>query len=114
MREADRLLPAGASVRLDLDPPRQLWAAYFLAGQPLCSQNPLLNTSYPHVPVSRRADYVLREHECGRTPDAVGPPVWSNVQFALHRLRPDLPGPEACSREMVQTVKGISVTGRGS
>jgi len=114
LRTVDRLLPAGASVRLDLDPPRQLWAAYFLSGQPLCSRTPLLNTSYPHVPVSRKADYVLREHEFGRAPDAVGPVVWSNIQFTLRRLRPDVPGPEACSREMVQTIKSISVTGRGS
>ena len=52
-------LPAGASIRLDMWPPQQLWAAYFLAARPLCSQLPLLGTDYPHVPISRKADYIV-------------------------------------------------------
>ena len=87
----------------------------FLARQPLCSEKPLLNTSYPHVPISRRADYVLREREFGSTPDATGPVVWSNEQFVLRRLRAGIgPFRENCSREMVQTINAISVTGRAS
>jgi len=33
-----RSIPRGASVRLDMWPPLQLWGAYFLASHPLCSQ----------------------------------------------------------------------------
>ena len=40
-------------------PPLQLWGAYFLASRPLCSQLPLLDTDYAHVPVSRKADYIV-------------------------------------------------------
>jgi hypothetical protein len=69
---ADVGLPAGASVRLDVEEGRQLWVAYFLARQPLCSESPLMGTSYPHVPVSRRADYVLREREFGPSAAARG------------------------------------------
>ena len=59
LRGWDKRLPADASIRLDVEPGPQLWVAYMLAGQPLCSQQPLLDTSYPHVPVSRKADYVV-------------------------------------------------------
>ncbi len=52
-------LPPHASIRLDMWPPLQLWAAYFLSARPLCSQAPLLLTDYPHVPASRKADYIV-------------------------------------------------------
>ena len=114
VRGADDVLPPGRSVRLDMDPARQLWVAYFMAGQPLCSQRPLLETSYPHVPLSRRADYVLAERERGRPSDATGGAVWSNGQFTLYRMAASVPGPDLCSQEMVQTIRAISVTGRAS
>jgi hypothetical protein len=104
----------GESIRLDVDPPRQLWVAYFLADRRLCSQRPLLNTSYPHVPVSRKADFILRERAWGRPVDATGPVLWQNVHFALYRMSAAVPGPEVCSQEMIQFIDAISVTGRAS
>jgi hypothetical protein len=101
-------LPAGASVRLDIDGPRQLWAGYMLARQPLCAQRPLLQTSYPHVPISRRADYVLAERRLQPPFDSAGAPLHANDLFALYRMRPGVRGPGTCSRQMVQTVTGIS------
>ena len=107
-------VPPGDSIRLDVDPPRQLWVGYFLAHRPLCSQRPLLNTSYPHVPVSRKADFILRERAWGRPVDATGPVLWHNEHFALYRMSPAVPGPEVCSQEMIQFIDAISVTGRAS
>jgi hypothetical protein len=78
-----------------------------LSGQPLCSQKPLLDTSYPHVPVSRKADYVLVQRPLAKPFDAVGPPLMTNTAYALYRMNPDVPGPDRCSRAMVQTVKAI-------
>ena len=114
VRAVDERLPPGASVRLDVDPPRQLWTAYFLAGQPLCSQRPLLDTSYPHVPASRKADWILIEREYGVPPDATGGAVWSNERFALYRQRAGIPGPEVCSQRMVQFIERIGITGQAS
>ena len=105
LREVDALLPPGASVRLDLDPNEQVWGAYFLSGQPLCSRLPLLNTSYPHVPFSNKADFaVIDTRDTPRPPDAIGKPVWRGEWFALYRLRRDIPGPDRCSQRMVQTI----------
>ena len=39
----------------------------------LCSQLPLLDTDYPHVAVSRKADYIVATQAAGRPVDAVGP-----------------------------------------
>ena len=105
LQDADALLPPGASVRLDMDPNKQIWGAYFMSGQRLCSRKPLLRTSYPHVPVSAKADYVMIDkRDTGRPSDATGSPLWSNSWFALYRLRPDIPGPDRCSQRMVQTI----------
>jgi hypothetical protein len=110
LREVDALLPEGAAVRLDMDPNQQLWAAYFLAGQPLCSQRPLTDTSYPHVPVSREAHYVVVDtRTSGRPPDATGPELWRGEWYALYRMRDELRGPGACSRRMVQTIERITI-----
>ncbi len=99
-------LPDGASVRLDVEPGFQLWSAYMLHDHPLCSQRPLTGTSYPHVPVSRGADFVLARYV--REPyDAAGPPVMANGEYRLYRLRPGLPGGDRCSQRMVQTVSRI-------
>jgi hypothetical protein len=99
-------LPRGSSVRLDVQPGAQLWAAYMLAAHPLCSQRPLDDTSYPHVPLSRAADYVLVRYV--RKPfDAVGQPLRNNREYQLYRLRPGLPGTDRCSQRMIQTVRSI-------
>jgi hypothetical protein len=114
LAEVDRMLPPGSSIRLDVDPNRQLWAAYFLAGQPLCSQRPLVGTSYPHVSLSRRADFVLVQTDWTRPRDVAGRPLWDDGTYALYRQAPGVPGPELCTQEMVQPVKDISITGSAS
>ena len=99
-----RALPAGASVRLDMWAPDQLWAAYMLSRQRVCSQAPLFGTDYPRVRISRRADYVLVDRRLLKPVDAVGPPLRKNVEWALYRMSPTVPGPDRCSQRMVQTV----------
>jgi hypothetical protein len=93
-------VPASASVRLDMSPPLQLWAAYFLYRHPLCSEHPLFSP-YPRVPVSRKADYVLVHPALNEPADAIGPPLRLNVGYGLYRLRPSIPGPDLCSRARV-------------
>ena len=108
LQDLDERLPPDASVRLDLQTDgRHFWIAYMLHGQPLCSQAPILNTSYPHVPISRAADYVLADRGLRRPFDAVGPRVAAVGGYSLYRLRPGLPGGDRCSLEMVQTVDRI-------
>jgi hypothetical protein len=100
LRAVDARLPPGDSVRLDVPPDgRQLWVAFFLAGQPLCSVTPLSGTSYPHVPYSVAADWVLVPR--GRRPaDAVpGPPAMRAGDFDLHR-RAGGGSDAACSQRM--------------
>jgi hypothetical protein len=99
-------LPDGASVRLDMNPGSQLWVAYMLAEHPLCSQRPLSTTSYPHVPLSRAADYVL-VRGIARPFDAQGPALERNKEFRLYKLRAGLPGTDRCSQRMIQTVSRI-------
>ena len=114
VRAVDERLPPGTSVRLDVDASRQLWTAYFLPGQPLCSQRPLFNTSYPRVMQSRKADFILIEREYGVPPDSTGGAVWTNEHFALYRQRAGIPGPEICSQRMVQFIDRIAITGEAS
>lgn len=102
-----RALPRGASIRLDIWAPRQLWAAYFLASRPLCSEAPLLRTEYPRVPISIKADYVLAQPLNPPPSDHVGPPLRINAEYVLYKLRSDLPGPENCSRRRVQEVTAV-------
>ncbi len=92
-----RSLPRGASIRLDMWPPLQLWAAYMLAPRPLCSQLPLLNTDYAHVAISRKADYIVASLAAGRPADAIGRPLRSNATYRLYRENPAVPGPSACT-----------------
>jgi hypothetical protein len=100
-----RSLPKSASIRLDTWPPEQLWLGYFLSGQRLCSRTPLLDTDYPRVHISRRADYVLTKTGRARPVDAVGAPVRQNEGWTLYRMNPSVPGPDRCSKRMVQRVK---------
>jgi len=109
LRAFDRALPPGASIRLDMAAPKQLWAAYFLSGHPLCSQAPLLATNYPHVPISRKADYVVVDKDLREPFDAVGPPIMSNDAFRVYYLRADLPGPENCSQRSIEGIPGPSL-----
>lgn len=98
----------GQSVRLDIDPPLQIWVAYFLYQEPLCSQRPLFGTSYPHVAVSRKARYILADHLTFRPFDADGPPIATVGQFQLYRQRADVPGRDRCSQTRVQTIQGVA------
>ena len=111
LRDVDARLPPGASVRIDVDPLHQPWTAFWMHGQPLCSRRPLTGTSYPHVPRSRKADYVLGFREEPRPADATGRPVLQAGYFALWRMDPATPGRDACSQEMVQTVTAINAFG---
>jgi hypothetical protein len=99
-----RSLPQNASIRLDMWPPQQLWAAYFLDARPLCSQMPLLGTDYPHVPISRKADYIVSTLAYGRPKDAVGQPLRVNLGYALYRENPSVPGPSGCSLRRVDRI----------
>jgi len=113
LKELDKRLPPDASIRLDMPADgRMLWAGIMLSGQPLCSQRPLVNTSYPHVPISRAADYVLVDNDLRKPFDAVGPPVETLERYTLYRLRPNLPGGDRCSRKMVLTVKKLYAGGK--
>lgn len=91
-------LPRDASIRLDMWPPDQLWAAYFLSARPLCSPLPLLFTDYPHVAISRKADYIVTLVTAGRPADAIGPPLRVNQGYALYREDPAVSGVSHCTR----------------
>ena len=66
-----------------------------------------LASSYPHVPVSRKADYVVVQRPLDKPVDAVGPPLMANSAYQLYRMNRRVPGPDRCSRAMVQTVTSI-------
>lgn len=113
LKQVDKSLPRDASIRLDM--PAQgamLWAGNMLSDHPLCSQRPLLNTSYPYVPISRAADYVLVDDDWRKPFDAVGPPVRTLDRYEVYRLKPDLPGGDRCSRKMELTIKKLYAGGK--
>jgi len=113
LEQVDARLPPDASVRLDIPADgRMLWAGIMLAGQPLCSQRPLMETSYPHVPLSRAADYVLVDKDWRKPFDAIGPPVMDLERYQLFALRRGLPGGDRCSRKMVLTVTKLYAGGK--
>ena len=98
---AAEILPPGASVRLDVDGGRQLWAGYVLADHPITSTAPIINTSYPYPPQGRRADFIVAERRLiprGPWPDASGAPLFENDVFRLYRMRSDAPGRDVASQ----------------
>jgi hypothetical protein len=102
-----RAVPRHASIRLDMWPPQQLWAAYFLSARPLCSQAPLLLTDYPHVPMSRKADYIVVSPAAFHPPDAMGAALRVNAGYSLYRENPAVPGASHCSkRRLDRTYSG--------
>ncbi|HYF27929.1 MAG TPA: hypothetical protein VD931_19455, partial [Baekduia sp.] len=109
LRTLPAVVPPGDSIRLDADPQEQNWVAFMLHERPLCSRKPLLGTSYPRVPTSRKADFILAKRHEPRPADAAGPPVHVLEEWALYRQRPDVPGRENCSQRMVQSVTKVDV-----
>ncbi|MGI8863911.1 MAG: hypothetical protein ACR2JH_05840 [Solirubrobacteraceae bacterium] len=91
-------LPREASVRLDMTGPEQLWGASFLTGRRVCSQAPLLGTDYPHVAISRKADYIVADRKLGRPADAVGPALRENEGYELFRESSAVPGLDHCTQ----------------
>lgn len=91
-------LPKRASVRLDMPSGLEFWAAYFLASRPLCSREPPLGTDYPHVPISRKADYIVATLDRGRPSGAIGPALRANLGYRLYRENPSVPGADRCSQ----------------
>jgi hypothetical protein len=110
LRTVADTVPPGESVRIDVDPLEQNWIAFWLYERPVCSPTPLIGTAYPRVRRSRRADWILAKRAAPRPADAAGPPRRLLQDFALYRARPDLPGRENCSREMV---RGVTVVDLG-
>jgi hypothetical protein len=110
LRSLNAGIPADRSIRIDIVPTEQNWIAFMLHAHPLCSRHPLLHTSYPHVPISRKADYILTSITARRPADAIGPPVRTLDAFRLYRQKPSVAGPENCSRAMVQTVTSVPVS----
>jgi hypothetical protein len=98
---AARILPSGASVRLDVKGGRQLWAGYVLADHPVTALAPIMYTTYPYPPQGRRADFIVAESRLkprGPWPDAAGPALYENRIFRLYRMRDDVPGPAVASQ----------------
>lgn len=86
LREWDRRLPAGASVRIDVPQSGyQLWSWYMLASRPVSALDPL-SGFFPHPPQGLRADYVLALRTQPRPVYAFGRPLLRNAQFVLYRL----------------------------
>lgn len=103
LRDVARRLPPG-SIRLDVRPDgRQLWAGFYLNERPLSSLQPIVGTTYPHVPYGRRARYILADRRVRLLPwpDSAGPALWENRRFRLYRMKPGVPGPDRSSRKMV-------------
>jgi len=101
-RAADRL-PAGSSMRLDIPPDgAQLWAGYVLASHPLSSPNPILGTTYPHVPGGRKVDFIVADTRLGLQPwpDASGPPLFDDGAYRIYRMDPHIKGPDLSSQTM--------------
>ena len=105
LREAARKLPAGASVRVDVPQGGDhLWAAYMLSERPVSTLTPLLETTYPSLPVGRRAAFIVADarQDLRPWPDSTGPPLFENERFRIYRMRADVPGPDRSSRRMVE------------
>jgi hypothetical protein len=109
LRDWSRALPRSATIRIDIPPSgHQLWADYMLSDRRVCALHPLIGF-FPYPPQGRRATYALTYSQQPRPRDAVGAPARTNEQFFLWRLRPDLPGPDNCSRRMVDSITSVVI-----
>ncbi|WP_249011738.1 hypothetical protein [Conexibacter sp. DBS9H8] len=96
IRQWAHALPRGASVRVDIPPGdggMQLWAVQMLAGHPVDSYEPVLNTTYAHAAPGFRADYslALAINPATGVPIpaprfTVNPPLFANQLFVLRRI----------------------------
>ncbi len=106
LRDWPRKLPRDASIRLDIPPTgEQLWVAYMLHERPLSTLAPVLGTSYPALPYSRRADYVIVAKGVPRPAAARGRPLLQNARFRLYRMG-FVPGLDRSSRRRIQPRPG--------
>ncbi|MGH3992341.1 MAG: hypothetical protein ACRDSN_07730, partial [Pseudonocardiaceae bacterium] len=106
LRDWPEELPANASIRLEVPPTgEQLWVSYMLHERPLSSLVPVVGTSYPAIPYSRRADYVLVADQVPRPDVARGRPLLRNGGYRLYRMRP-VPGVDHSSRKRIQPELG--------
>jgi len=84
----DERLPAGASVRIDVQPTGyQLWTWYMLDDRPVSASAPLVGF-FPHPPFGFGGDFSLVEAWAQPPPDAAGPAVLRNAGYAVYPLRP--------------------------
>ncbi|MBA2262155.1 MAG: hypothetical protein H0W03_05750, partial [Solirubrobacterales bacterium] len=85
----DEHLPAGASVRIDVQPTGyQLWTWYMLDDRPVSASAPLVGF-FPHPPVGLTGDFALVEAWAQPPPDAAGQAVLRNAGYAMYPLRPN-------------------------
>jgi hypothetical protein len=109
IRDWSRSLPPAATVRVDIPPGgHQLWADYMLADRRICALRPL-NAFFPYPPQSRRADYAVAYTWSGRPRDATGGALLTTTQFTMWRLRPNLPGPDICTRRMIDAITRVQI-----
>jgi hypothetical protein len=96
----DERLPAGASVRIDVQPTGyQLWTWYMLDDRPVSASAPLVGF-FPHPPVGLTGDFALVEAWAQPPPDAAGQAVLRNAGYAMYPLRPN-GAPDVSSQELV-------------
>jgi hypothetical protein len=109
IRGWERLMAPGSSVRIDIPPSGvQLLGAYMLVHHPVSTLHPLYGF-LPHLPVGRRADYILSGHTLRPPADALPRPVAINAKFVLYRMRPDVPGPDLSSRRLVLSITKVTI-----
>jgi hypothetical protein len=104
-------LPPQASIRLDMSGGQQLWGAYFLASRRVCAEEPL-ESDYPRVARSTRADYVLVASGYDRPAEAVGAALRHNDGYDLYRLNPVMAGRDHCSFEQNSRVTQSQISGK--
>jgi hypothetical protein len=96
----DERLPAGASVRIDVQPTGyQLWTWYMLDDRPVSTSAPLVGF-FPHPPFGFTGDFSLVEAWAQPPPDAAGDAVLRNAGYAVYPLRPN-GAPDVSSQELV-------------
>ena len=111
LRQWDRDLPKGASVRLDVRFGTQFSASYFLANHPLSATYPVSNTQYPYVQLSRKADYILSKTFLPRPHDALKKPVFKNFDYTLWKMKPNVPGLRPLlPKQMNQNVTSVGLS----